>query len=196
MVLPLIVVALAFVLAVSPSILLADQGPQVSDVSREDLTIEQIEAIVSLEPATTPTDISNGATALRDVALNDDGSIIVAGSFVGEIVISNQTFVSQGSRDIFVGLLNTTGEWVWVNSGGGSGIDDVVDLTIYPDHVQLVGWGFGNLTFGTESANMTTSYGQDAWRGDLSDSGDWSGAWRIDPILLPQTDSSLWCGFR
>ncbi|MBC8437873.1 MAG: hypothetical protein H8D82_01235 [Euryarchaeota archaeon] len=195
-ILPFIIIALAFILAISPSILLADQGPQVSDVSKDDLSKQQIEAIIELQPAVTSADVSNGATALRDVVLMDDGSILVAGSFVDEIRIANNSLNSYGSRDIFVGQLAITGEWTWVTSGGGSGIDEVVSLEVLPDHIEVVGWGFGNLSFGNQSASMTTTYGQDAWRSDLTSTGDWSGSWRIDPILLPQSSSSLWCGFR
>ena len=195
-ILPFVIISLAFILAISPSILLADQGPQVSDVSRDDLTEQQIEAIINLQPAVTSADVSNGATALRDVELMEDGSILVAGSFVDGITLANSTLASAGSRDIFIGILAPTGEWMWITSGGGSGIDDVVSIEILPDHIKVVGWGFGNLTFGNQTAKMTTQYGQDAWRADLSVQGDWLGGWRIDPILLPQSASSLWCGFR
>ena len=44
---PLIVILLAFILAISPNILLSKQIEQISDITREDLTEQQIEAIRS-----------------------------------------------------------------------------------------------------------------------------------------------------
>jgi hypothetical protein len=193
---PLIVILLAFILAISPNILLSKQIEQISDITREDLTEQQIEAIRSLNPATTPGELANGATAIRDVAQRDNGGIIIAGSFINSIELGDKIINSSGSRDIFIGEISVTGEWIWTENAGGTGVDDVVDINIIEDNIQLVGWGHGELIFGENNATMTSQYGQDAWQAEISNEGIWDGAWRIDPILLPQSESTLWCGFR
>ncbi|MDP6742563.1 MAG: hypothetical protein QF807_07075 [Candidatus Thalassarchaeaceae archaeon] len=189
-------ISLAILLAISPNIFLGGQGTQISEISHDDLSESQIAAIITLEPATISGEIARGATVIRDVSQTDDGSLVIAGTFVNSVSFGNFSLTSNGSRDIFIGELDIEGVWLWVASGGGVGQDDVVDLTILEDHIQLVGLGHGSLSFGDKTAVMTLKYGQDAWWAEISHSGDWSETWRIDPIFLPQTDASIWCGFR
>ncbi len=194
--LPVIVIALAFVLAISPNIFLEGQNDSVSSITREDITTAQLNAIVDLSPATMPSDVANGATAIRDISQAESGELIISGSFEDEVEFGDFKLISKGSRDIYIGLLGIDGNWSWIISGGGVGFDDVVDIELGDNSIQVVGWGHGNLSFGDREVRMLSKYGKDAWQTDISLTGELNAAWRIDPILLPQMGSSLWCGFR
>lgn len=196
LVLPLVVILLAFFLAISPTILLAGTDAPVSDVSRSDLTDGQLQSIVALEPATTPRDVAAGSIAIRDVVLTDEGSLLVAGSFVNSISLGEEIHTSHGSRDVFIAELTASGVWLWSAVGGGSGADEVSSISVDADGVHALGVGHGNLTFGDHNEMMSSKYGQNSWQADLTHHGEWLGLTKIDSILLPEDSSTLWCGFR
>lgn len=194
--LPVVFILLAIFLALSPTILLSGTESPVTDVSRSDLHKGQLAAIVALEPATTPSDVAAGHLAIRDVIMTPSGNLLVAGSFVDTLSLGDDNHTSRGLRDIFVAELETSGVWLWSATGGGSGGDDVIALMVDDEGFHVLGRGYGNLTFGGHSAEMSGSYGQNSWQADLTHAGEWLAVSKIDPILLPEVSSSLWCGFR
>jgi hypothetical protein len=63
--------------------------------------------------------------AAHALAVGPDGSVYIAGSFSGtDIAFGTNILSSSGTQDIFVGRLNSAGEWLWARSAGGTGAGD------------------------------------------------------------------------
>ncbi|UOG73967.1 SBBP repeat-containing protein [Hymenobacter tibetensis] len=60
----------------------------------------------------------------ESLALDATGNIYVTGQIQGQFTFGNSTLTSaNGTVDILVAKLNSNGEWVWANIGGGPGLD-------------------------------------------------------------------------
>ncbi|MFN8359383.1 MAG: choice-of-anchor D domain-containing protein [Candidatus Kapaibacterium sp.] len=66
----------------------------------------------------------------RGVAADDDGNIIVAGSFNEKMVFGTLQFYSSGSEDVFLAKYRPTGALDWVTHAGGTGRDKVNSIAI------------------------------------------------------------------
>jgi len=98
---------------------------------------------------------STEQAAGKGVALTDDGSVIVTGTFSGSAVFGpdadNETALdSAGSTDIFVAAFDSDGAFMWAQGAGGSGDDAAEDITATDDgRVIITGSIDTKAVFGT-----------------------------------------------
>ena len=109
----------------------------------------------------------------KGIAADSTGCCYVAGSFLYSLDLGDFTLTSQGGADIFVGKLDTDGNWLWaVNAGSGgydySGKGIALDGA---GNVCVTGLFEGTATFG---ANILVSSGEaDIFTAKLDPDGNW-----------------------
>jgi Secretion system C-terminal sorting domain/Beta-propeller repeat len=110
------------------------------------------------------------------IAVDDNGECYVTGTFHDSVNFGQYSVVSNGNGDIFVAKIDTDGNWLWVNSGGGD-IDDDVGRSIVVDneHCSYVTGKFsGSANFGIHNVNSTGYYNySDVFAAKLDQYGDW-----------------------
>lgn len=66
----------------------------------------------------------------RAVAADDDGNIIVTGSFTEKMIFGTLRFYSNGNEDIFLAKYRSTGSLDWATRAGGSGRDKANSIAL------------------------------------------------------------------
>jgi chitodextrinase len=93
----------------------------------------------------------NAETA-RDLAIDSDGNLLIAGEFRGSLDIGSQTVTSNGNNDMFLAKLTSNGDVIWARNGGGTGTDGVTSIAIGPDDsVAVTGYFQDTANFGGSS---------------------------------------------
>jgi hypothetical protein len=120
----------------------------------------------------------------RDVAVGSDGNVYVTGSFSGSADFDpgpgTYNLSSRGNYDAFVLKLNSTGDFVWARSMGGTGYDYSLGIAVAPDHsVYTTGSFEGTADFdpGPGAYNITSAGGADPFVSKLDAAGDF--AWAV-----------------
>ncbi|AKT39292.1 uncharacterized protein CMC5_034400 [Chondromyces crocatus] len=87
--------------------------------------------------------------ALRAIASNDVGSVLLHGSFGGTVDFGGQSMNSAGYVDLFVAKLNPLGEHLWSKRFGDDGIDFATSIRIAADDsIVCAGYSNGSINFG------------------------------------------------
>ena len=85
---------------------------------------------------------------IHDISVDDNG-IYTCGSFYGTINIGSETFVSQGSQDIFVSRYDSEGNFLWAKHAGSPKTDYINALATDPYGNMLVtGHYYDSIAFG------------------------------------------------
>ena len=113
------------------------------------------------------------------IAVNSSGNVYTTGIFQGTVDFDPgagiANLISAGDRDIFVSKLDSSGNFVWAKSMGGtvydSGINIVVDSN---SNVYTTGKFKGTADFdpGAGTANLTSAGGSDIFVSKLDSSGN------------------------
>ena len=91
----------------------------------------------------------SGDEEVHEVAVLDDGSSIITGSFKGIATFGNQELVSVGEKDVFVAKLDANGNYVWATRGGGNSNDRGASVSVLDDGSVIVsGYFKGSAAFG------------------------------------------------
>ncbi len=111
----------------------------------------------------------------RDIAIGPDGNIYVAGSGLLTVTAGSYTF-SASHYDVFVGILNPSGEWIGIARSSGPAPEYGEAITVANDgSVYVTGYFYtqmGASVFGTHSPGI---YGvQTIFLAKLSSAGGWS----------------------
>lgn len=98
------------------------------------------------------------------IALDAFGNVLVTGRFRGAVDFDPGTGIamrtSNGEDDIFVVKLNTDGEFIWVQTFGGSGIDAGRSITLDSlDNAYVTGHFSETVDFGASTSFELTSTG-------------------------------------
>lgn len=115
-----------------------------------------------------------GLQTARDVAVGNNGAVVLAGIFDSAVTLGNETFVSKGAIDSFVAAYSPTGFQKWALPFGGSGHDEIIRIAIGPDgSIVLLVWFEESVDFGggiIKSAGKSdmalvklTAYGKFEW---------------------------------
>ena len=84
-----------------------------------------------------------GDDAATGVAVDDDGSIVLAGTFQGEAELGGQRLRAEvrhpGQRAVFVARLDPAGKTVWVKQIAVANLPTQVSVAVGPDHNIVVG---------------------------------------------------------
>jgi hypothetical protein len=59
----------------------------------------------------------------RGIAVDRDGNVLLTGEFTGTVMFGERQLTSVGDMDCFVAKVSPDGHVLWVQSGGGTGID-------------------------------------------------------------------------
>lgn len=105
------------------------------------------------------------------VDVDGSGNVYVTGRAYDKATFGNKTFTSKGSSDIFIGKMNSSGTWQWINGGGGSSSDYGWGVKVDSSgNVYVTGYSYSG-TFG--SLSFKSQGNRDIFVGKLNSSGVW-----------------------
>jgi hypothetical protein len=78
----------------------------------------------------------SGTERSKGMALDMDDNIFLGGTFESTCSFGLTSKTSAGSSDIFIAKIDSSGSFIWVETAGGSHLDEMSDLTL--DHNQKV----------------------------------------------------------
>jgi hypothetical protein len=105
----------------------------------------------------------------RGLAVNDDDTIVIAGSFFDAIDL-DQRLESAGQDDIFIAKLDADGQPLWSVRFGDESRQDVFDVTVDPcGNVLVFGLFDGTLSVGSDS--LSASHEDEMFVMKLDESG-------------------------
>ncbi|HWP83223.1 MAG TPA: T9SS type A sorting domain-containing protein [Bacteroidota bacterium] len=88
----------------------------------------------------------------KSVTADDSGNVYVTGHFKNTAQFSSANLTSNGDHDIFVAKLNSSGQWVWAQKGGGKGLDRGISITAdRQNNVYVAGTVADTATFGNHT---------------------------------------------
>ncbi|MGI4867378.1 MAG: hypothetical protein ACRYFZ_25895 [Janthinobacterium lividum] len=117
----------------------------------------------------TPTSAGGTASIAATVA-DASGNVYVAGTFNGTIALGGTTFVSTGSRDVFVAKwVPATQSFAWVQRSSGTGHETLSGLATSGGNVYVAGYFESTAAFG--SSTFTSAGSNDAFVAKLTDAG-------------------------
>lgn len=114
----------------------------------------------------------SGGQIARCLSVDSDGNQYVAGSFESITVFSEQTVTSAGNTDIYVGKLDSNGNWIWAQRAGGSESDEPWGIALdASSNIYITGTfsntaNFGEIEIGSEG-------NKDIFVAKLDNSGNW-----------------------
>jgi hypothetical protein len=116
---------------------------------------------------------------VKSIAIDTVGNIYLTGNFTGQIDVNpsaaNSFITSAGNEDIFVVKWDTSGNYIWKDSIGGSGFDGGESIAVKEDGSQLFITGsFSNTVDfdpGVGTSNLTAAASKDAFILSLNNSG-------------------------
>jgi len=108
----------------------------------------------------------------RAVITDAAGDVYLTGHFRGAGTFGATNIVSRGAEDLFLAKLDSSGQWLWTSTAGGTNTDEGRGLAIDRDgNCYAAGIFFGSAVFGT---NAVTSRGQtDVVIAKSSAAGEW-----------------------
>lgn len=105
------------------------------------------------------------------IALDNSGNIYVAGSFEYRTTFGSATLVSNGGEDVFLAKYSSSGDLLWVRSGGGRGVDTAEAIAVdAAGNAYLTGSFAYVATFG--NIQLKSAGGADIFVLAFSPSGD------------------------
>ena len=106
----------------------------------------------------------------NDMVNADDGDLYVTGTFSDSMTLGDYTLTSRGGYDIFIGKVQSTGEWDWVVQAGGGG-NDQGRFVAKAGQSNIVAYGFfsGTSTFGSDQHTSTSDSGSTVGTGSNRD---------------------------
>lgn len=128
--------------------------------------------------------------------VHTDGSVYVSGEYRANLSLGHFTLISTvhdvPREEVFVAKITKDGDWEWATSGGGSWVDQAIQLELTPEgDVVILGNSFTdhiNPTFGdTEFTNTDTK----TFVAKLSKHGDWLWAHQYGLGILELADDAL-----
>lgn len=87
---------------------------------------------------------AGGAMAdyITSVVLNADGHLVIAGHFYDTFTIGDTALIAENSSDIFLAMLDESGQLLWAERAGGSSSDQARSLEMDPMGNILLGASF------------------------------------------------------
>lgn len=110
------------------------------------------------------------------IATDSSGNSYLCGSFQGAASFGSLTPAPYSGYDIYVAKLNTSGNWLWASSAGGSSADHARGIALdSAGNCYVTGSFNGTATFGTQSLTSYNS-SDDIFVAKLNSSGTWQWA--------------------
>jgi hypothetical protein len=183
---------LGCVLTLSPLILFGD-GDQTDVVTKEELSLSQVESLETGPFAFTLKDRTN--IRITSAILYND-SLIISGEFENTVTIGDNKLQSRGSTDIIIASLDINGNWTWVQVIGGNGSDRDSILEIDEQHLFLKGSIYGQIEIDGDLIGDAEKTGhQRIIAGIFFEDGEFENL-VLDPFGDLSENPALWCGWR
>lgn len=101
-----------------------------------------------------------------------EGNIFITGYITNSAYFGDKVISTAGGQDVFVAKLNSSGTWLWVNTGGGLANDAAQSLALDDSgNIYVAGVSSGSGTYG---AYTTSVFGaKDILVAKLDSSGNW-----------------------
>ncbi len=112
-------------------------------------------------------------------ALDTDpaGNSYVTGFIMGTAVFGTTSLTSSGSDDAFVAKVDSAGNWLWANKGGGTSSDCGNDICLdNAGYCWITGYYTRAASFGTWDLTAYVNYDYDIFVAKLDSSGNWQTA--------------------
>lgn len=131
-------------------------------VGEEDVFIAMFSSSGELKHILTAVGIGN--EQVMSVAFSPMGEIGITGSFDYSILMQNEILQTNGGKDIFVAVLDTTGKLNWIKSIGGIGDDSGYTITANNNNDFFVTGNFvHNISITDENGNLIEMDAQNAF---------------------------------
>jgi len=121
---------------------------------------------------------SGGSSSIErgyDIAMDSGDNAYVAGVFLTSITFGTITLSSQGSWDVYVVKLDSTGTWQWAVSAGSSSTEGAWGIAVdHNDHPFICGVFGGAVTIGESTIISLDSH--DVFVATLDNTGTWQWA--------------------
>jgi len=118
---------------------------------------------------------AGGPSADQGHGINVDaiGNVYVCGDFQSTALFGTTQLISSGSTDMFVGKLDSSGNWLWANKGGGTGYDwSTYQLGLdQSNNIYVTGAFAGSATFG--ATTLTAVGTSEIYVASLDSDGAW-----------------------
>jgi hypothetical protein len=113
-----------------------------------------------------------GSDECYGIAVDDSGNSYVTGCFQGSAIFGSTTLTSNGSYDIFIAKLDSSGNWLWAKNAGGPNYDSGCGIAFDTSgNSYVTGTFYSSADFGSTTL---TSYGDyDIFIAKLDSSGNW-----------------------
>jgi len=110
--------------------------------------------------------------AVRDIAVDSDGNVIVVGNFQGTINLGGGPLYSAGSFDIFLAKFDAAGNHLWSQSFGSAEADIAFATAVLSTgHILIGGYFNGSISFG--GPTLVSAGSADAFIAKFWPSGAW-----------------------
>lgn len=114
----------------------------------------------------------SGYDACNDIVCDSQGNFYVTGYFQDAAGFGDAVVTSAGGYDIYVAKLDGEGDWEWVATAGGYGLDTGCAITVDgADNLYVAGGFNASANFG--STTLTSVGGQDVFIAKLDTQGNW-----------------------
>ena len=101
----------------------------------------------------------SGGDSLYSMSGDGAGNVYIAGSFAGTATFGTNSLTSNGSDDIFIAKLDSTGNYLWARKAGSVNGDYANSVTVdKAGNVYVTGDFNGSVTFGTTILNSSNGY--------------------------------------
>ena len=135
----------------------------------------------------------------RDLTCDASGNIYVTGYFYGTCYFGDQSVTAAGNSDVFIAKLGSSGEWLWVRAGLGSGFNRGNSVVCDNSGNCYVGGSFeSTMSFG--NLNLSSSGLRDIFIAKISSAGNWiwavkaGGGGQEEALGLKYNSSNLFLG--
>ena len=106
------------------------------------------------------------------IATDSNGYSYVTGYFSGTATFGTTTLVSNGSKDVFIAKLDTSGNWLWAKQAGGTSDDEGRGIaTDAYGNSYVTGYFHASATFGTMT--LASNGDHDIFISKLDTNGNW-----------------------
>ena len=122
------------------------------------------------------------------IAVDSAGNVYITGYAYNEAAFGTYTFSSQGSADIFVAKLNSSGAWQWVKGGGSKSYDIARSIAVDGSgNIYVTGACYSTGKFGSKT--FTSNGSQDVFVAKMDNKGVWQ--WVTNGGSSSSTDEGM-----
>ncbi|MBS4036116.1 MAG: choice-of-anchor D domain-containing protein [Ignavibacterium sp.] len=107
----------------------------------------------------------------EDVAIDNQGNIIITGTFSDDLIFGSTILIPQGYSDTYIAKFDPDGNPIWAKSAGGSESSSGISVAIdNNNNILIVGYFYTDITFG--DTTLTSFGGTDVFVAKFNTDGD------------------------